>query len=1009
MVVQVWDEWFSGVAFIVYFLKGLPSESPAQRLPLTPKSRQHSKDHSPEDYSSKSVRYLSLLDSTPSFLLPSDAVSTPHGAPFVRPKRRDAAGMGNGILTEDHPLPARKITKDMIQRLEMAYPMNELMRALFTRQRDQVALLCRYTMEKMNQYRRLMTRMHSLKLDNQKVRSTEARVTDLQDMTSDLIRHFEASLHGNDSDKADAVIRAEKWSSHMTEVAAEARELIGWCGELGSVVPMHDGNGHMTTLQSQIDQVTTVKADVMRLISVTVGWKESLQAADGGDTPTHAMHIQQMQSRASDWSRVTYDLHSLANESLISPDDRELADKLERLSLSWSVGTKELLITFDDIILGQRSREFVGVVTAIRSGQEDQVMQEVKGLNVRCKKLKEQSRKAITSCGDAAKELDLNKALQEMENCTSSLATSSISMATALKGQGSTVDGFRLQRIGLLQREWIVKTQVVECMLEGLIIEMLIPLDRLTGTALAARQAQGASRQQIMEEFQAQAEGLTQAVTKIKNDCAVLLQGVFNLPEKDTILQSTDALSRITPGVVAKLRMIADHSSMSSNDDLMNQKREWACNAKALIQGLNNLPGVDYALKQEMTRSLLQDHSPPPSSASSTIMYPSPGGGVGGGLGGTFNPLTVPQLTPEQWRVLQSLPQHGLQLIQTPSGAASPYYHGNFHHHVTSGMTTPNHPGVSPRLFEPSSSPRQQVAASHDLSPGRLRSLHQSHLSGRGADDDQKTSPTKKSSPQSEGTPGPYRSRTLGVNEITKSLKLKSASTSSLHSLNSTAMSESGSVKYSNSITAAALALQQETDRWEDDKNEIIKVARMMSQKMKVLATFARRHCCMEDKEELVATAKAVAASGLKIAKFADIIARNCTDKRFAEELRDEAQHIPTFSTQLDIIASVKASTPDDLTSNAALVKNAENLMTAVVRTLKAAEVACVKGLRSVENEDQSHDPEAQEAKALTMQWQRKLHRHRLIEASTEDTNHLGLRKIKKNISAPSLSEIVMS
>lgn len=71
-------------------------------------------------------------------------------------------------------------------------------------------------------------------------------------MTSDLIRHFESSLHGNDSDKADAVIRAEKWSSHMTEVAAEARELIGWCGELGSAVARQDGNDHMTTLQSQV-------------------------------------------------------------------------------------------------------------------------------------------------------------------------------------------------------------------------------------------------------------------------------------------------------------------------------------------------------------------------------------------------------------------------------------------------------------------------------------------------------------------------------------------------------------------------------------------------------------------------------------------------------------------------------------------------------------------------------------------------------------------------------------
>ena len=44
---------------------------------------------------------------------------------------------------------------------------------------------------------------------------------------------------------------------------------------------------------------------------------------------------------------------------------------------------------------------------------------------------------------------------------------------------------------------------------------------------------------------------------------------------------------------------------MSANDDLMNQKREWACNAKALIQGLNNLPGVDFALKQGETISTL--------------------------------------------------------------------------------------------------------------------------------------------------------------------------------------------------------------------------------------------------------------------------------------------------------------------------------------------------------------------------------------------------------------------
>ena len=73
----------------------------------------------------------------------------------------------------------------------------------------------------------------------------------------------------------------------------------------------------------------------MRLIGGAVGLKETLQSLDGGDTPTHAMHIQQIQSKASDWSKVTNALHSLNNEILINTGIKQqakmfLAEKQEQ-------------------------------------------------------------------------------------------------------------------------------------------------------------------------------------------------------------------------------------------------------------------------------------------------------------------------------------------------------------------------------------------------------------------------------------------------------------------------------------------------------------------------------------------------------------------------------------------------------------------------------------------------------------------------------------------------------
>ena len=84
----------------------------------------------------------------------------------------------------------------------------------------------------------------------------------------------------------------------------------------------------------------------------------------------------------------------------------------------------------------------------------------------------------------------------------------------------------------------------------------------------------------------------------------------------------------------------------------------------------------------------------------------------------------------------------------------------------------------------------------------------------------------------------------------------------------------------------------------------------------------------------MIHTAKAIAANGRVVVQFANLICDQCTDERSAcsptqtvamtnsslfrivhrtkANLQYCAEMIPTFSTQLRILASVKASTPAD-------------------------------------------------------------------------------------------------
>ena len=97
------------------------------------------------------------------------------------------------------------------------------------------------------------------------------------------------------------------------------------------------------------------------------------------------------------------------------------------------------------------------------------------------------------------------------------------------------------------------------------------------------------------------------------------------------------------------------------------------------------------------------------------------------------------------------------------------------------------------------------------------------------------------------------------------------------------------------------------------EENPVIAVGKKMSEQMSQMAEFARGRGELWDKTDVILTAKAVATNGQTIHKLANLISKQCVDERSKNNLLCCAEMIPTLSTQLTILASVKMSTPDDV------------------------------------------------------------------------------------------------
>ncbi|XP_066290180.1 vinculin-like isoform X8 [Branchiostoma lanceolatum] len=156
-------------------------------------------------------------------------------------------------------------------------------------------------------------------------------------------------------------------------------------------------------------------------------------------------------------------------------------------------------------------------------------------------------------------------------------------------------------------------------------------------------------------------------------------------------------------------------------------------------------------------------------------------------------------------------------------------------------------------------------------------------------------------------------------------------------------------------IMVAAHQLHLEAQKWSSKGNEIVAAAKKMALLMAEMSRLVRGEG--GNKRDLIRVAKEIALVADEVTRLAKEVAKQCTDKRIRTSLLQVCERIPTISTQLKILSTVKAtmigqSTPDSNTdvdseevdqATEMLVHNAQNLMQSVKETVREAEAASIK------------------------------------------------------------------
>ncbi|XP_048790781.1 uncharacterized protein LOC125688623 [Lagopus muta] len=194
---------------------------------------------------------------------------------------------------------------------------------------------------------------------------------------------------------------------------------------------------------------------------------------------------------------------------------------------------------------------------------------------------------------------------------------------------------------------------------------------------------------------------------------------------------------------------------------------------------------------------------------------------------------------------------------------------------------------------------------------------------------------------------------------------------------------------------------REDSERMQGDASRMSQMTKDMAVRMLHMTQFLRKKGPITSKEQLVACARQIASDGQAFVTFGRVVAKMCLDKRCCAELLCAAEQTHTISSQLAIVARVKAVTAESKSSSELLVSNAQNLIQAVLHVLKATEAACIKGLRQP-----APDSEEAAAAAFCTEWRTNLLWHRAEQRLNSDRDELGLRKTQAR-AEPTLTAMV--
>ncbi|KAM9462956.1 vinculin-like [Clarias gariepinus] len=153
----------------------------------------------------------------------------------------------------------------------------------------------------------------------------------------------------------------------------------------------------------------------------------------------------------------------------------------------------------------------------------------------------------------------------------------------------------------------------------------------------------------------------------------------------------------------------------------------------------------------------------------------------------------------------------------------------------------------------------------------------------------------------------------------------------------------------SEPMMVAARQLHDEARKWSSKGNDIIGAAKRMALLMAEMSRLVRGGS--GNKRALIQCAKDIAKASDEVTQLAKEVAKQCTDKRIRTNLLQVCERIPTISTQLKILSTVKAtmlgrtniSEEESEQATEMLVHNAQNLMQSVKETVREAEAASIK------------------------------------------------------------------